>query len=106
KLVEQIQQLRTKLGFGTPTEPAKDGKDGKPAKDAKDTKGAKDGKAAPPLSPDEAAAVRAELDKLSAELVTLQGETPLVQPVVNGQAVAEVVAGWTGIPLGKMVRNE
>jgi type VI secretion system protein VasG len=26
--------------------------------------------------------------------------------VVNGQAVAAVVAEWTGIPLGKMVRNE
>jgi type VI secretion system protein VasG len=39
-------------------------------------------------------------------LAKVQGETPLVQPVVNGQVVAEVVAGWTGIPLGKMVRNE
>jgi type VI secretion system protein VasG len=93
KLAEQIQQLRTRLGFATAA-PAKDGKDGK---------------AAPPpapLTPTEAQAARAELDKLTAELTALQGETPLVQPVVNGQAVAEVVAGWTGIPLGKMVRNE
>ena len=27
-------------------------------------------------------------------------------PVVDGQAVAEVVSGWTGIPVGKMVRDE
>jgi type VI secretion system protein VasG len=27
-------------------------------------------------------------------------------PVVGGQAVAGVVSGWTGIPLGKMVRDE
>ncbi|HEX4607346.1 MAG TPA: type VI secretion system ATPase TssH, partial [Urbifossiella sp.] len=42
----------------------------------------------------------------SAALAELQGEHPLVQPVVTAQAVAEVVAGWTGIPVGKMVRNE
>jgi type VI secretion system protein VasG len=100
KLVEKIQQLRTKLGF-TAAPPAKDGK----AKEAKDGKEAKPA-APPPLAPAEAAAARAELDKTTAELTALQGEAPLVQPVVNGQAVAEVVAGWTGIPLGKMVRNE
>src|SRR5262249_28969807 len=105
KIVEQIQQLRTRLGFGTAAATAKDGKAAKEGKDAKDAKETKDGKATP-LSPAEAAAARAELDKLTAELTKLQGETPLVQPVVNGQAVAEVVAGWTGIPLGKMVRNE
>lgn len=49
---------------------------------------------------------RAELDKLDTTLKTLQGENPLVLPVVGGQAVAEVVSGWTGIPVGKMVRNE
>jgi type VI secretion system protein VasG len=53
-----------------------------------------------------AEADRVELAKLTAELAEVQGESPLVQPVVNGQAVAEVIASWTGIPLGKMVRNE
>jgi type VI secretion system protein VasG len=47
-----------------------------------------------------------ELDRLHAELLKIQGEAPLVFPTVNDQAVAEVVARWTGIPLGKMVRNE
>ena len=37
------------------------------------------------------------------ELHDLQGEEPLVHPVVDGQAVAEVVATWTGIPVGRMV---
>src|SRR5207248_8939514 len=36
----------------------------------------------------------------------VQGETPLVDAVVDGTAVAEVVSGLTGIPLGKMVRDE
>jgi type VI secretion system protein VasG len=47
-----------------------------------------------------------ELTKLEAELTTVQGENPLVLPLVAGQAVAEVVSGWTGVPLGKMVRDE
>src|SRR5205085_2644586 len=39
-------------------------------------------------------------------LTKLQGETPFVLPFVDRQAVAEVVSGWTGIPLGKMVLDE
>ena len=52
------------------------------------------------------AADRAELAGLSADLIGVQGETPLVYAVVDGQAVAEVLSGLTGIPLGKMVRDE
>jgi type VI secretion system protein VasG len=40
------------------------------------------------------------------ELTELQGEYPLIQAAVDGQAVAEVIANWTGIPLGRMVSNE
>lgn len=43
---------------------------------------------------------------LQAELAAIQGETPLVYPVVDAGAVAEVLSGLTGIPLGKMVRDE
>ena len=51
----------------------------------------------------------AERDKLHAfqtELTKLQGETPLIFPTVDGQAVAAVVGDWTGIPVGRMVKNE
>ncbi|MES2090283.1 MAG: Clp protease N-terminal domain-containing protein [Pseudomonadota bacterium] len=41
-----------------------------------------------------------------AELAALQGETPLVPMQVDGHVVAEIVAAWTGIPLGKMVKDE
>ena len=41
-----------------------------------------------------------------AELATLQGEAPLVPMQVDGHVVAEIVAAWTGIPLGKMVKDE
>jgi type VI secretion system protein VasG len=60
----------------------------------------------PPPTPEEIVQFKADLAGLNKQLVDLQGEAPLVQPVVNGGVVAEVVAGWTGIPLGKMVRNE
>ncbi|MBX9594522.1 MAG: type VI secretion system ATPase TssH [Roseomonas sp.] len=52
------------------------------------------------------AAIRAELVQAGAALKALQGEEPLVHPVVDGQAVAEVVATWTGIPVGRMVSDE
>ncbi len=52
------------------------------------------------------AAAKQELAAALKELITLQGEEPLVHPVVDGQAVAEVVATWTGIPVGRMVGDE
>ncbi len=50
--------------------------------------------------------LRAELETVSAELARLQGEKPLMRVCVDAQAIAEVVAGWTGIPLGRMVADE
>jgi type VI secretion system protein VasG len=47
-----------------------------------------------------------DLAQTVASLRQLQGEEPLVHPVVDGQAVAEVVATWTGIPVGRMVSDE
>ena len=37
---------------------------------------------------------------------TLQGESPLILPSVDEQAVASVVQDWTGVPVGRMVKNE
>ncbi len=50
--------------------------------------------------------LKGELKRFNAELKEIQGENPLMQPVVNGQTVAEVISGWTGIPIGKMVADE
>ena len=50
--------------------------------------------------------IKKELHKLMDELTELQGEQPLIQVNVDGQAIAEVVANWTGIPVGKMVSDE
>jgi type VI secretion system protein VasG len=91
-LVGEIRELRAEL-------------EGKPAPlaepDAK-PKANRNGKAkAVPASP-EHAALQAKL----AELATLQGESPMVPMQVDGTVVAEIVAAWTGIPLGKMVKDE
>ena len=47
-----------------------------------------------------------ELKDLQAKLQELQGESPLILPSVDAQAVASVVGDWTGIPVGRMVKNE
>ncbi|MBV6289712.1 type VI secretion system ATPase TssH [Pseudomonas aegrilactucae] len=50
--------------------------------------------------------LRERLVDLQQRLSALQGETPLILPTVDYQAVASVVADWTGIPVGRMARNE
>ncbi len=50
--------------------------------------------------------LRAELSRLNRELEQIQGETPLMQACVTSQTIAEVISGWTGIPIGKMLADE
>ena len=50
----------------------------------------------------DAGALRGLLERLRG----LQGESPLVPVQVDGHTVAEIVAAWTGIPLGRMVKDE
>ena len=50
--------------------------------------------------------LRAELSKLENELSALQGETGLIRVCVDAQIVGEVISGWTGIPVGKMLKDE
>jgi type VI secretion system protein VasG len=47
-----------------------------------------------------------DLKAVQAEITLLQGESPLILPSVDEQAVASVVSDWTGIPVGRMVKNE
>ncbi len=58
------------------------------------------------LSEQERASSLKELGKLQDRLGELQGESPLILPSVDSQAVASVVADWTGIPVGRMVKDE
>lgn len=50
--------------------------------------------------------LRARLSEVQQRLNALQEETPLLYPAVDGAVVAAVVADWTGIPLGRMQRDD
>jgi type VI secretion system protein VasG len=54
----------------------------------------------------DAEVLRADLSRLNQELGVAQGETPLMQVCVNSQTIAEVISGWTGIPVGRMMTDE
>jgi type VI secretion system protein VasG len=54
----------------------------------------------------DAAPLTAGLAAKRAELAEFQGEHPLVLPQVDTQAVSAVISEWTGIPLGRMVKDE
>jgi type VI secretion system protein VasG len=101
RLIQEIRQIREKMGAGPKTQkpaPTPETPTQKPAPDPSP--------AAEPLTDSQRQKLRAQATELSATLKALQGETPLAQVSVDGQAVAEVVAGWTGIPVGRMVADE
>ncbi len=91
ELVHQIREIRAKLEQGT-LRPR-----GKQAEDKEQP---------PALGEKEVKQLRGELRDLEKKLYELQGEKPLMQVCVDQQAVAEVVSGWTGIPVGKMLHDE
>ncbi len=56
-----------------------------------------------PLDP---AKATADLDASLAAMREAQGDTPMVFGEVDADAVAAVVGDWTGIPIGRMVKDE
>lgn len=102
QLVQDIRALREKLehqagGLSSAdlAQAAEDAEVIKPVKGRKKTG-----------TPVHASPEHALLAQKRAELVALQGEAPLVPMQVDGHVVAEIIAAWTGIPLGKMVKDE
>jgi type VI secretion system protein VasG len=59
-----------------------------------------------PLTDEARAALLTQLHQLQPQLQALQGDSPLILPTVDEQAVAAVVGDWTGIPVGRMVKDE
>ena len=105
EVVQKILDLRMKLRGGQPG--------GAPAAPAGAEAPASNGKAAPapapkpePLPEAERLKLMDEQRKLEKDLDALQGESPLIRPSVDAATVAAVVSDWTGIPLGRMVKNE
>jgi len=69
----------------------------------------KPGMAADPknaLTTEQRDALLNELKAAQAKLAEFQGESPLIFPSVDQSAIASIVADWTGIPVGRMVKNE
>ncbi len=58
------------------------------------------------MSEDERKQTLDKLKDLQDKLHELQGERPLILPAVDASSVASVVADWTGIPVGRMVKDE
>jgi type VI secretion system protein VasG len=93
-LVSKVIAIRAKLrGAGEPIESAADPKAPKPEPTAA-------------LKPEERDKLLADLSGLQEKLAAMQGESPLIFPCVDAQSVASVVADWTGIPVGRMAKNE
>ncbi len=100
-LVEEILELRAKLrGHGEPVEGT-----GSRLEHAAG-QAAQQAAAGPELDPQARREALSRLQQLQARLSELQGESPLMLPTTDAQAVAAVVADWPGIPVGRMVRNE
>src|SRR5690606_18094371 len=55
---------------------------------------------------EDTAELRGQLAEQQQALKTLQGDEPLLFAAVDENVVAAVVSDWTGIPLGRMVKNE
>ncbi|MCC9601124.1 type VI secretion system ATPase TssH [Stieleria sp. JC731] len=110
-LVEQILGIRAKLrgnsgkveGTNSRLEKAADAEAENVASQSGDSAGES---AAEPASEEDRKTLLQELKSLQTKLHELQGETPLILPTVDEQAVASVVGDWTGIPVGRMVKDE
>ncbi|HEX3695222.1 MAG TPA: type VI secretion system ATPase TssH, partial [Polyangia bacterium] len=103
-LVDRILEMRAKLrGTAEPVE----GTNSALEKAAAATRAAET-EAAPAgaLTGLERERMLSKLHEAQARLAELQGDTPLILPSVDAQAVASVVGDWTGIPVGRMVKNE
>jgi type VI secretion system protein VasG len=96
ELVEKILELRGRLR----------GRAGKVEGTRSDLEKKADTAAEEELSEAERRELLGQLRGLQTKLSELQGEQPLMLPSVDEQAVASVVGDWTGIPVGRMVKNE
>jgi type VI secretion system protein VasG len=101
-LVESVLGIRAKLRRGhEPVEGT-----GSKLEQAAEAQKASGAPATGEVTPDERKALLEELGVLQQKLATLQGESPLILPSVDEQAVGSVVQDWTGVPVGRMVKNE
>ncbi len=105
-LVNRIREIRAQLETGGAQAVAAPPAESAPAAAVASASAAGAGAAVavePAPTPDQ---LRAQLAVLNEELVAMQGETPLLRVCVDAQIIGEVVSAWTGIPVGKMLKDE
>jgi type VI secretion system protein VasG len=103
QIVDRLLAIRATLRKGSAPVEGTGSKLEKAAEAQKDPAAAPE-PAAP--TPEEREALLTELRGLQTSLASLQGDSPLILPSVDEQAVASVVQDWTGVPVGRMVKNE
>ena len=108
ELVERILEIRGKLRGHTAKVEGTRSKLEAAADEAADTVAVEKptGSMEEGLSEEERSRLLEELRGLQSSLEEVQGEDPLILPSADAQAVASVVSDWTGIPVGRMVKNE
>ncbi|TIT23717.1 MAG: type VI secretion system ATPase TssH [Mesorhizobium sp.] len=111
-LVAEILELRARLrGDGVPLD-AVEGQEAATETESVEVPGTEQSSAgtkvpaADGTPPPDPAADLARLRELMSELAEAQGETPLILPSVDRNAVAAVVQDWTGIPTGRMLSSQ
>lgn len=97
-LVQKMREMRTQLEGAVATQAAQSS-----ATVAAPVAQEGGAAAAPALAPQVSKQALAELE---AQLDALQGNEPLMRVCVDTQIVSEVISAWTGIPVGKMVKDE
>ncbi len=108
ELVHQVRDLRHKIA-GEPLgvlAPSKSPESTKPAAGNPATPVETAQTPAKPATDEQKTQWKSELASAESKLRTIQGENPLMFPCVDSSSVAQTVAAWTGIPVGKMVSNE
>ncbi|HEX4748534.1 MAG TPA: type VI secretion system ATPase TssH [Bryobacteraceae bacterium] len=107
-LVEQIREIRHQLethADGAQAAPS-NGTGVAAAAAGSGTATATQATASAVATPENGTELRAKLAQLTKELEEVQGETALMQVCVDAPIVGQVLSGWTGIPLGKMIKDE
>jgi len=56
--------------------------------------------------PDREAELKGQIEDISGKLAEVQSDSPLIRVEVDPDVVSKVVSDWTGIPLGKVMRDQ
>lgn len=105
-LIQQIIDLRARLHQEEQNAAAEVSETAEGAEQAEQTESPQQAEETAENAVPDAAEARLQLETLQQQLQDLQGENPLIFAAVDANIVAAVVADWTGIPLGRMVKNE